>query len=509
VTPASACTGAGAARVRSEARASHRAAGDHRTRLRAGASNLRRRLAAVALVATCTAGSVAGCGARTGVDAQEGAHDADARGPDAGPSEGGATEAGSPEGGSDDDAANPGDGGADDGAVLDGGLPDGCVDVPWRGTVRVPLAIALLPEALDVAFVIDTSHSMRADLPRAIAAARDVARAFRPMARSVRFAVVGFREMPVPPFSAPTTVGPLTALTPSTGDVASFEAALRGLEACCGGDDPEAALPVLHHVLTGAALGGVYEGAERTWIPEPPPCPEGAFGAVCFRLEALRLAVVMTDAPMHGGPGNFAPYLPALRGTEVPAFDEVVAAARDRQVGITGLLSVRSGPWYAYARPHLEALARETGMVDTAGAPIVVEYDARRDLGEAVAVLARGLDDARRFDLGLSLDDADPDDGFDALAWVQSVTVVAASPADGVTAIDFERRRILGARARSTLVFELLLRIPEPAPPRPWPRRLRVRLALLTLPGIAVPSGLSLGARIVDVPLPGERCDDR
>jgi hypothetical protein len=464
------------------------------------------------LVPTAALLLLSACGARTGVGAWEEVPTADGSAPtdglaEAGPAEGGLREGGLREGGPLEDASPPWDGGPDDGALPDGpdaDLPDGCVDVPWDDVVRVPLA--LLPEALDVAYVVDTSQSMTHDLPRVVAAARELTRAFRPMARSVRFSVAGFHEMPVRPF-AEATDGPLTALSPLTADVAAFEASLGTLVAGGGGDDPEAALPVLHHVLTGAALRGVYEGAERVWIPEPPRCPDGTFGAVCFRDDALRLVVVMTDAPMHGGPGNFAPYLPALRGTDVPAFDDVVAAARERRVGIAGLLSVRGGPWYAYARPHLEALARETGMVDASGAPIVVEYDARRDLGEAVAVLARGVEDARRFDLALALEDADADDGFDALAWVEAVAVVAASPPGGVTAIDPGGRRVLGARPGTTLTVALRLRIPDPPPPRPWPRRLRLRLALQALPGVAVPPTLRLGARTVELALPGASCE--
>lgn len=154
-----------------------------------------------------------------------------------------------------------------------------------------------------------------------------------------------------------------------------MEQAVGGLPCHHGGDGPEAYLPALHALASGAALSWPER---RETIEAPlPGCPAGTIGGACFRPRALPLMLLVGDNFFHQGPGDVAPY-----DFDAPDYPETVDALRAIGAQVLGLWSGDPG---SGNRAHFEVLAEDTGAVDGDGVPLVF------DVGEDGAGLNSGV----------------------------------------------------------------------------------------------------------------------
>jgi len=189
-----------------------------------------------------------------------------------------------------------------------------------------------------------------------------------------------------------------------TVDAATAQAAVNRLSASGGGDGPEADVPSLWAVATG---GAIPRGTART------DCPMGTFGWPCFRDGAVPIVVLITDAPFHNGPTGGYPY---TGYTDYATMRAAVVAARIRVIGI----AVGSGPL-----ADLQAIARDSGAVDAAGAPLVSLASSGSVSGEVVNQI-RILASQTRLDISVVYED-DPTDAVDT--WAAFVDHVEANTA--------------------------------------------------------------------------------
>jgi len=160
------------------------------------------------------------------------------------------------------------------------------------------------------------------------------------------------------------------------------------------------------------ALWTVASGdPSRTNPAQPwPSCPGGTVGYPCFRNDAVRVIVLITDADFHNGPSGANAYPGTVGGVMPPDYAMAVTELTTRRIKVIG---VNSGT----ARNHLEQLARDTATVDSADTPLVFHIsDTGAGLGtkivSAVGSLARNV--PIRVDAQLR-DDPDPS-GVDAVA---------------------------------------------------------------------------------------------
>jgi predicted small lipoprotein YifL len=356
-----------------------------------------RRAARSAFACSLVLASVAGCGAKTGLDVPDAARDA---GRDSG------TDAG-----------------------MDAGVPPICIEVPpMGGPVAAELTIPAFLQIVDVMFVIDASASMRDE----INTVRDrlgnlVVPGIRAAIPDAAFGIAFLGEFPVLPHARPDSgVRPYELRSPITTDVDRIDAALVGVPTWGNLDDPEADIEALFQVATGRGLPPFIEASFG--------CPGGGVGAACFRDEAFRVIMLATDAPMHNGPPGVAPVANYTAVVPSPhSYGETVTALSDIDVTLIGLGATDEGR--PSPLPHLGALARDLGSVDGAGRPLVFDIGSSGDrIGDeivsAVERLARGVP----LDVSAAVEDA-PGDAIDARTLVRSVEAVSADPPSGVAGI--------------------------------------------------------------------------
>jgi hypothetical protein len=144
-----------------------------------------------------------------------------------------------------------------------------------------------------------------------------------------------------------------------TSDAAASQSAANSLATHNGYDGPESNVVGLYTTASG--------DASRT-LPRQsaPSCPAGRIGYPCFRPDAVRVIVHITDATYHNGPGGSDPYPGSVGGVAPPTYVQ----ARDALVaaGIK-VIGVHSDTWSSNAQDV--QLARDTGAVDSGGTPLV------------------------------------------------------------------------------------------------------------------------------------------
>jgi hypothetical protein len=103
------------------------------------------------------------------------------------------------------------------------------------------------------------------------------------------------------------------------------------------------------------------------WILGSVGCPGGGVGGPCFRTDAFRILMVVTDAPMHEGPPGVEPVAPYdFEGPhDYAATTAAVEAADLFVIGLGATDLGRPTPF-----EHLAALGRDTGSVDASGRPL-------------------------------------------------------------------------------------------------------------------------------------------
>jgi hypothetical protein len=368
------------------------------------------------LACALAAGSaLAGCGAKTGLEA-----------PDA-----------------------PIDASLDAARVPDAAMPPReCIEVP-PGEERVTASLTL-PARLrvaDVMFVIDSSASMRDEIEGVRNGLRDrVVPGVRASIPEANFGVALFGEFPVFPHARDgSDVGPYRLRTPVTNDIGRVEVSLEDTPVWGNLDDPEAAVEAVYQAATGEGLAPFIEPSLG--------CPGGGRGGACFREDAFHVVLLVTDAPMHNGPPGVEPIAPYAFTPAPHTYGDALTALRDVDaivIGLGGTDALRPSPI-----PHLRALARDSGAVDAAGEPLAFDIGGSGDgIGAQVVSAIQRLAEGVPLEVDAVLEDR-PGDAIDARTLVVAVRPRAADPTSGITSMD--ATTFYGVRPGTRLTFELEL----------------------------------------------------
>ncbi|MCC6878029.1 MAG: hypothetical protein IT378_27200 [Sandaracinaceae bacterium] len=409
------------------------------------------RLGLIALVASLASA----CGSKTGLEVPDAGPDAGSdAGPDAGP-----------------DAAIP------------------CYEIPFDGgVVEVPLDIAAELGRADVLFLVDVTASMQDEIDQIAAGLRD--RIAPGITAAVPDSFLGVASLGDFPEGMCGDAGdrPFQLLLPMTNDLNAVQAAVGALTIGNGLDRPEAQVEALYQVATGMGLG--------VYVPPSFGCPRGGVGYPCFRLDALPIVVLFTDAPFHNGPsGN--PY----RCTVFPpphTYSEMLEALSRLDIRVIGMYSGDGE-----GLNDINRVAVDTGAVDD-GSPLVFNIGERGErLSTSVVDAITTLADTIEFDVDTFLVDPDPDDGVDPRDFVERVEAVRAEPMDRVRRIDREAGIFYGVQAGTRVFYRLLLR-GGAVVPGTEPRRFRLEIVFRG------DGRTRLGSRIVEFVIPsidGQGCE--
>ncbi len=148
------------------------------------------------------------------------------------------------------------------------------------------LAFSTNIKQADVAFVMDTTNSMNNSIKSLKSALQGTL--FTQLTAkipNVGLAVVDFKD-----FFGGDPFGIKVRQTVTT-NLALAQAAVGGMSASGGGDEPEAAFSAMFHALTGEAISGTPA------LPAHTPAP-GTFGGAEFRAGSIPIVVSITDAHM-------------------------------------------------------------------------------------------------------------------------------------------------------------------------------------------------------------------
>jgi hypothetical protein len=366
-------------------------------------------------------------------------------------------------------------------AALDGGRPDDadldlgadlgppCVPLPILpdgGLTSVEVALEPRAGSADLLLLMDVTGTMRDGLDDLRAEVLD---AILPPVRAalpgVRVGLATFADFPVADYGYELDV-PYRTVQGFTTDAGALARALRGLVAEGGGDEPEALTEALYQAVTGAGVRQTLLIPPREFVP-PASCPAGTFGHPCFRRFVPSLVVAFTDEPTHEGPDGSHPYDRDILDAPVSTYEQMIEAVTARGVKVFPVWAIaeRTPAW-------LLRLARDTGTVDEAGRPLAFSIGPGfRDLSRALVDAVERAREGLPVDVDVVLTDPVADD-LDALALVAAVVPVRAEPMGGIDGIDEARRRFLGVRASTRVVFRIDLRTdlvrPGPRPREVW-----------------------------------------
>jgi len=228
---------------------------------------------------------------------------------------------------------------------------------PWVDTLVFSTAL----QKADVYFLVDTTGSMGGEILQLRSSIRTTVIPGIIAAIPDSWVGVGhFDDYPVAPYGDPT-FGDVSYrnLQSLTSDAAAAQTAANSLATHYGYDDPESHVAALWTVATGDPSRTLPRQGARA-------CAAGRIGYPCFRPDAVRVIVLITDAPYHNGPGGANAYSAPVGGVTPPTY----AQARDALVAANiKVIGVHSDTWSTNA--HDVQLARDTGAVDAAGNPLV------------------------------------------------------------------------------------------------------------------------------------------
>ncbi len=348
-------------------------------------------------------------------------------------------------------------------------IPPPCIEVPREmPVVRVDLEIPASLRVVDIMFLIDSTASMQDEIDSVRARLRDfVVPGVRAIIPDAAFGVALFGEFPVAPH-APRDSGvqPFLLRTPITTDVVRVETALDETPVWGNLDDPEAAIEGVYQVVTGEGF--------LPFIMPSVGCPRGGVGGACFRTDAFRVLMLVTDAPMHNGPPDVAPISPYRFVPAPHTYDEAVRAVVAADVFVIGLGATDRGR--PAPLPHLRELGRSTGSVDSSGAPLVFDIGLRGDaIGEEIVSAVQRVASDVPLDINAIVEDR-PGDDVDARDVVRGIRAARANPPSG--AMSMEGARFIGVRPGTVLSFELEIdasELPNSLERREYPARVVFR----------------------------------
>ena len=258
---------------------------------------------------------VVGCGAKTGLEVPE-------AGPDAGF-----------------------DGGVDAGMELP------CVEVPLDGgLIELPLDIAAELARADVLFLVDNTLSMEAEMDQIRARLRDtIAPGIAAAIPDSAIGVATFGDFPEP-MCGEAGDEPFRLVLPVTDDLNRVQAAVDAMGMGMGSDRPESQVEALYQTATGEGIGA--------YVAPSFGCPTGGVGYPCFRLDALPVILLFTDAPFHNGPGGTNPYRCPI-ALSPHTYEEARLALQALDARVVGLYSGDGE-----GRADLVRIAQDTNAVD-------------------------------------------------------------------------------------------------------------------------------------------------
>ncbi len=183
--------------------------------------------------------------------------------------------------------------------------------------------------------------------------------------------VGAYRDLPWAPYGDPGDDVYTNEFGASSGKVAapvvqgatatapdSVRNIIGGLKAAGGGDGPEGTTQALWLAMTGQPFMVTKGGF---WKYTPVGCADPtAFGAPCFRKDAVPILVLITDAAFHNGPAAGNDYDTAKVGGAV-SYADTVKALTDRGAKTIGVAVDTGFP--GAARADLTDLANKTGSV--------------------------------------------------------------------------------------------------------------------------------------------------
>jgi predicted small lipoprotein YifL len=373
----------------------------------------------------CVASIVAGCGAKTGLEAPDVAMDA----------------AGDADTSSDvvSEDARP--------LCVEPAQDDAMVD-----PLRVDLSIEARLAAADVLFVIDRTGSMSEEIENIRASLRSVI--VPGLIRTIpdlNLGLVTYSDFPIDPYgSSDDRVFSLER--PMGREFTALQGALGAVMARGGGDSPEALTEALYQVATGEGLRA--DGRTRPfWIEPAGGCRVPGIGYACVRPRATPIIVAITDAPTHNGPGNRYPYEPfPISSIDRPHSYAQAVAALNTMLGAK-VIGINSGVGIENGRADLEAFARDTRSLGADGRPLV--FDINPDgtgLSEQVVSSVARLANEVRLDVSARAVDGD---GSGGAALVLGVVPLSATPMSNVQRI--ENNVFVGVVPGTRLRFDLLI----------------------------------------------------
>lgn len=337
-------------------------------------------------------------------------------------------------------------------AGMDAGRPPRtCIEVPSdAGPVRASFSLPASLAVVDIMFLIDSSGSMGDEIDAVRAGLREnVVPGVRAAIPDAAFGVALFGEFPVEPHGPPG-VQPYELRSPITTEVTRVEAALDDYPNWGNFDDPEAAIEGLFQVLTGDGYG---DPTTPGFIPASIGCPSGGVGGACFRLDALPIVMLITDAPMHNGPPSVVPIEPYEFEPAPHLYEHATRAVERLDALVLGLGAEDPG------RPspigHLRALAIDTGSLDASGEPLVFDIGSGGNLiGDRIVQAVQFVASEVPLDVDAVAEDL-PGDTVDANDVLRGVIAVSADPPSNVDRI--EGSSFFGVIPGTALTFELIV----------------------------------------------------
>lgn len=361
-----------------------------------------------------------------------------------------------------------------------------CIELPTDPLTNVTIDLSTTAELrrADVFFLIDNTRSMEGEISEIRARLRDrLAPAIFEQIPDTHFGVGTVADFPIEPYGEPGDV-PYSLIRQLTGDLATVQGAVDLIRLTSGGDIREAQIEAVYQVATGAGLG--------EHIPASFGCPSGGFGGVCFRDDAFPVILLFTDAPMHGGPATGDPY--DSRISPAPhTYVQTIDALRERGIRVLGLWSNVND----FEREDLEAMARDSGGVDTRGAPLVFNIGSNGErLGTGVAGVLREFARSVIFNIGATAVDPTPDDGVNVTRFVESITPLRAEPMASIDRINPTEGTFEGVVSGTRVIFQVTLR-GDSVVPGPTAQRFRLQVDFRT------GGSTFIGSGEVDLVIPG------
>jgi hypothetical protein len=221
----------------------------------------------------------------------------------------------------------------------------------------------------------------------------------------VWFGVGAFDDYPIAPYGSDVRGDqPFYQVQRMTSSEADAQSAVGSLRVHFGDDRPESHVTALYTVATGMGDG--------LYINPPTDCLSSEIGYPCFRPRALPIILLITDAPFHNGPGGDEPY------TDVPTSPVSYADMLTELTAIQArVIGVNSG----WARPHLTALAQDTGTVDIGDNALVFDiYADGIGLGDQIVTAVSILANQVPIEVSTEPED-DPSDTVDATLFIDRI----------------------------------------------------------------------------------------